>query len=314
MTGWRAHWLLVLVAFGVGCISERPGSYHRGHSEAKAVTFLKQEVPAWWRENHCFSCHNNGDAARALYAASREGYRIEPTALADTTAWLRVPTNWVNNKGDPGFSDQRLANIQFAAALLGAREAGHLRDDRPLREAATKVAADQAFDGSWPIDAQNPAGSPATYGPTLATFMALQVLKGASGAETEEAQKKARAWLERILPNNTVAAATALFLGDPSSVDAALRFIEGAQNRDGGWGPYKDSPSEPFDTALVLVALSRTDHNRLIESGRKFLISQQNADGSWPATTRPPRGESYAQMMSTTGWATLALLATNKQR
>ena len=45
-------------------------------AEAKAVAFLSAEVPRWSRENHCYSCHNNGDAARALYEASRAGIRV----------------------------------------------------------------------------------------------------------------------------------------------------------------------------------------------------------------------------------------------
>jgi hypothetical protein len=44
--------------------------------------------------------------------------------------------------------------------------------------------------------------------------------------------------------------------------------------------------------------------------GRRFLVGAQRADGSWPETTRPPGGESYAQRISTTAWATLALFAT----
>jgi hypothetical protein len=43
------------------------------------------------------------------------------------------------------------------------------------------------------------------------------------------------------------------------------------------------------------------------------LLARQATDGSWPATTRPPGVESYAQQLSTTGWATLALLATRGQ-
>ena len=41
--------------------------------EGRALAFLCREVPRWSRENHCFSCHNNGDAARALYAGDRIG-------------------------------------------------------------------------------------------------------------------------------------------------------------------------------------------------------------------------------------------------
>jgi len=93
-------------------------------AEKKAVEFLQREVPAWSRENGCFSCHNNGDAARALYAAQARGRRLPSKVLADTTAWISKPARWEHNKGDPAFNDSRLANLQFAAALAAAFQAG----------------------------------------------------------------------------------------------------------------------------------------------------------------------------------------------
>jgi len=64
----------------------------------------------------------------------------------------------------------------------------------------------------------------------------------------------------------------------------------------------------------VLLALNPAREHaavaKLIKQGRAYLEATQNADGSWPETTRPARGESYAQRLSTAGWATLALLET----
>jgi hypothetical protein len=58
-------------------------------------------------------------------------------------------------------------------------------------------------------------------------------------------------------------------------------------------------PPEVFDTALALLALAplrqQASVAELIRQGRSFLVAQQNADGSWPATTRPSGGDSYAQ-------------------
>src|SRR5438067_5873246 len=85
-----------------------------------AVDYLIVEVPRWERENHCFSCHNNGDGARVLYVASRLGFAVPDAALAGTTKWLLNPAKWDDNGGDPGFSDKKLARIQFAAALSEA--------------------------------------------------------------------------------------------------------------------------------------------------------------------------------------------------
>jgi hypothetical protein len=45
-----------------------------------------------------------------------------------------------------------------------------------------------------------------------------------------------------------------------------------------------------------------------IAHGRDYLTRSQSSDGSWPETTRPTGQESYAQRISTTGWALLALL------
>jgi hypothetical protein len=297
-------------------------------TESRAVGFLMREVPAWSKENGCFSCHNNGDAARALYAASRKGHRVPDHVLADTTEWVKRPARWDDNKGDPGFSDKRLADIQFAASLLTAFETGRVKDRRPLEQAARKLAASQSADGSWKIDAGNTLGSPATYGDSLATYMALRTLKKAAGAETRDAVERAASWLRQASPNNVLTAATLLLAAESVydqanrsarqsrqlKQDQCLKLIRGAQTSDGGWGPYADSPPEAFDTAVVLLALSRfrgePGVDEMIRRGRSFLTAQQNSDGSWPATTRPSGGDSYAQLMSTTGWATLALLET----
>jgi len=294
-------------------------------AEAKAVRFLMREVPAWSKENGCFSCHNNGDAARALYAASRKGYRIPAEVLADTTEWVKRPARWDDNKGDPGFSDKRLADVQFAASLLAAFETGRVKDRQPLEQAARKLAAGQSADGSWKIDAGNTLGSPATYGDALATHMALRTLKKAALSETKETVERAAAWLRQAAPNNVLTAA-ALTLASASSSDQSsrlkqdqcLKLIRAAQTSDGGWGPYADAPPEAFDTAVVLLALSELRRNPgvddLIRRGRSFLTAQQNSNGSWPATTRPSGGDSYAQLMSTTGWATLALIETRERK
>ena len=50
----------------------------------------------------------------------------------------------------------------------------------------------------------------------------------------------------------------------------------------------------------------------MLPVGRAYLLATQQEDGSWTETTRPAGATSYAQRISTTGWATLALLATRK--
>ena len=104
---------------------------------------------------------------------------------------------------------------------------------------------------------------------------------------------------------------------------ASLQIIRQGQSPEGGWGPTVTAKPQVFDTAMAILALSLLDvEPRLARStyrpeelkeaiakGKAYLVAQQRPDGSWPETTRPAGQESYAQRISTAGWALLALLA-----
>jgi hypothetical protein len=296
--------------------------------EERAVAFLAREVPKWPVENKCYSCHNNGDGARALYAAKKLGLRVEPSVLKSTTTWLAKPDGWENNGGKAEFSDKKLASIQFAAALLAAMETealdgkAHATRDA-LFSAAKKVAAEQDKDGAWRIDADGVLGSPVTYGAALATATSLRVLRRADRESYATRIAAGEEWLmaqkPRAIPD---AAAVVLGLAECGTkverpLAVSLELLAKGQDKTGGWGPYANSAPEPFDTALALLALSavrqRAGVRDKMARGRKSLVDSQLKDGSWIETTRPPGAESYAQRLSTTGWATLALLATREK-
>ena len=299
--------------------------------EARAVAFLSGEVPRWPAENNCYSCHNNGDAARALYTAIRLDYTVEPETVRDTTAWLQTPAAWDDNALGLEFADIKLARIQFAGALVDAMLAGEVSDPIPLAHAAALIAADQSDDGSWPLATSGSIGSPATYGTALATWAALRVLTHAGAPELAAVIARADTWVRGVQTQTVIdSAAVVLALGvadDAAAVAQRQRCLEliiEGHAPSGGWGAYLTSAVEPFDTALVLLALQplidRPDLVALtldavtlkeaVDRGRGFLLGEQLGDGSWVETTRPPGQQSYAQYISTTGWATLALLAT----
>jgi hypothetical protein len=300
--------------------------------EARAIGFLVQEVPRWSRENHCFSCHNNGDAARALYAAVRTRESIPAAALADTNRWLAEPEGWDHNGGEGAFSDKRLARLQFASALAAATAGGQVPERGPLARAAARIQNDQAEDGAFLLEGGDAIGSPATYGRPLATLVFRDTLAAAGRDRYHAAIDKAERWLvaaqvESVLDTVAVLPVvsepeTAGLAGAEAQRRRCLDLIARGQSDDGGWGPYALSPPEPFDTAVVLLTLVRFAatpsagempalRDRLAR-GRAFLVANQNPDGSWTETTRPAGAESYAQRLSTTGWATLALLATRE--
>ena len=273
--------------------------------ERKAVAYLAAEVPRWARENHCYSCHNNGDAARALFRAREAGLAVDPSALTDTVAWLSRPEAWEKNGGDGPSSDKRLARIEFALALATAVEAGQpgLRD--ALGRAADRLAADQSPDGSWPAEDGGTVGSPATYGRRLATALAGRVLRRADARRHAEQIDRAVRWVRSGRVASVVDAAAVLLTepGGPArpseAAQSALEFLRKSQGKSGGWGPYPDTPAEPFDTALALIASASLRDDPAVAAslarGRAALVAMPRPAGSWPETTRPGGGESYAQ-------------------
>ena len=283
--------------------------------EARAVGYLLSEVPKWRREHPCYSCHNNGDATRALLAAAAQGHDVGP-ALDDTLAWLASPEQW-EQKGSPGgSSDLPLARVQFASALDAAATMGRAPAGARDRAAALVVTHQQP-DGSWTLNPSQTLGGATFYGRALATAMARRLLARSMHPDARRAGQRADAWLRSTdLPNVLTASSVLLGLGAGADAPAArqrgrtLALLKEGQSPDGGWGPYVTSPSEVFDTALAVLALAQArEMPDAARRGRAYLVAQQQADGSWMETTRPPGGESYAQRISTTAWALLALLA-----
>lgn len=289
--------------------------------ERRAVAFLAVEVPKWNRENGCYSCHNNGDAARALFVAAKSGMLADREPLGDTLSFLAAPERWDDNGPEGPFKDKKLARIQFGAALAEAAGSGSPANRAALEKAAVLVAETQTAAGCWETDAAGNVGSPATYGRALASAMAMRTLAAADPEQYRAALAKVRQWFEKNESKSVLdAAAGLLALADDDTSAAraqrarSIELVRRGRSADGGWGPFVNSPPEVFDTAIVLLALvAQRDRAALapwIAGGREYLVKGQSADGGWPATTRPPGADSYAQRLSTSAWATLALLAT----
>ena len=109
-----------LILFAVCELAHEPLSAQAIDSPAenRAVAFLSREVPRWKRENDCYSCHNNGDAARALLLAAARA--LGGSALDDRLDWLRQPARWDHNKTQRGVDDKPLARVQLRPPLQSA--------------------------------------------------------------------------------------------------------------------------------------------------------------------------------------------------
>jgi hypothetical protein len=305
------------------------GSARQANSSStvtRAVGFLVTEVPRWQRERSCFSCHNNGDGARALLLARSRGHDVG-AALESTLAFLNAPDTWAQNETRNGDEDKPLARLQFAAALAaaGARD---LRPSEALVKAAELIDDDQQADGSWQVVKPDQSGTAVTWGNALATSMARSTLI-ASGREPDHfAVAQIDRWLRTVPVTNVLdAAAVVLGLGTDMDVMAttqrgrSLELLRGTQAENGGWPPEAGGTPRAFETAVAILGLeqlrrdprlARTafgeeDLRQALERSRTYLAATQLADGSWPEAASPGR-DSYAERISATAWALAAIL------
>ncbi len=326
-----AAWAIALTAATAAQVIEKPAPAGADDASAAAiargVAYLVKEAPQWKAQPPCAACRYNGDATRALLAAAARGYDIGST-LDQTLQFLKQPRTWDQGTAAEGFDDKMLARLQFASALAVAERHGRAAST-DLEEAAKLVVADQKGDGSWTVDPAHALGSPLTYGTILATWSARATLLASGKQPDDFSIVQADRWTRGLTVENALDASGVILALDLSSDvmaetlrRASLGIVRTAQAPGGGWGPEAGAPPQVFDTAVAILALSLLDTEpRLARStyrpeelkdaiakGKAYLIAQQRPDGSWPETTRPAGQESYAQRISTTGWALLALL------
>ncbi|MEQ1694100.1 MAG: hypothetical protein ABMA00_22615, partial [Gemmatimonas sp.] len=274
--------------------------------ESAAVAFLAKEGPAWHQKFGCYSCHNNGDATRALLVAARHDFDVaKPLSQTLNT---QPPEHWKPlAAGD--LDGKALSRIAFANALVDAVTATAASREQ-LWAVTDLLAADQKADGSFRVDPAEAEGlgaplipgSPASLGTALATVSARRALIAAGKAEYRPVIERAGIWLRRV-PVAAPLDAAAVLLGVADAADAtgreqrarALATLRTTQHADGGWGTSQDS--DAFRTAVALLALASnrtgdgafqpSEIKKAIARGRAFLTVAQRPDGTWQESVRP---------------------------
>lgn len=306
----------------------------------RAIVYLSAEVRDWSRNNGCFSCHNNGVAAVALFSAKRQRFEVPDEALAETIEWLKDPHEWENNRDDPAVSDKKLARFHFALARAEAVNADAIDRGPVQAELAEMLVADQAESGAWVVDPQQVLGSPLTLGDVFATALAAVTLMRISGTPHQVQIAKGLDWVAIAPARSTVDRGSKLmlmpaipgirrFVGDAAGMPPAAevdadqipglaKALTDTQNSDGGWGPYPNTPSEIFDTCVAVLGLGLAREvpticeddacSEALTKAMKYLLDAQLPAGGWRATTRPSGGDSYAQHIATTAWVLFTLL------
>lgn len=294
---------------------------------AKALPLLLKGAEGHVEKRSCYACHNQAFPVMAMAAARDRGFTVADDALTTQAEHIvrflaENREKFVKGQGTGGQVDTA------GYAMLTLELAGHQPDDTT----AAVVEYLLKFPGTrdhWRTSSNRPPSEATDFTPTYLALRALRVW--ATDEQKERAAKRtesARGWLLKTKAKDTEDRVFRLFglaevKADAGVIAAAAWELLRTQRPDGGWAQKDSMMSDPYATGSALVALHRagglpTDHPAY-RQGVAFLVSAQQADGSWLVRSRSnpfqpyyetgfPHGKNQFISVTASGWATTALV------
>ena len=281
----------------------------------KSLVYIEKEGVAWIETKKCNSCHQVPIMVWSHLEAQSQGLKLNEAGLKD---WL----NFTLDKADTGATDG------MAQTILSINT-GSPDDAKRVLAAGEKIIAKQLPDGSWKAEGQLPGQKrplpETTQASTLWMLVALDELRSREPAFAEKATpaiEKGLAWLK---PLDKPAVSQEWYLakllveeqlGTTAQVEELRAAVLKHQREDGGWGWLIDEPSDALATGMTLYVLDRigiAHDDPAILRAQRFLLSTQQADGSWLVNGTKQNKRTASQPTSNAwgaGWAALGLLRT----
>ena len=295
---------------------------------ARGVALLERTSSAqFFAKGGCAACHAQNMMDVAASVAGPKGIRLDEketaSRLAVTKGRFVVSVPHLLERLDvAGTPDVPLFSIAALAAIGYA-------PNRMTDAMTVNVAAQQYPDGRWHVGWT--ARPPISDGDITRTALAIRMLTTyappALAGEMNERLARAKRWMESATPVTTDDRAMRLLAlrwagADYTMIATAAAGLMATQRSDGGWAQRDELSSDAFATGQTLYALAmgagtqRT--NAALQRGVRFLLSTQQADGSWYVRSRavkfqpyfesgfPYGGDQWISQMAT-GWAATAL-------
>jgi squalene cyclase len=304
------------------------------------LRLLVQTSPTFIKKGGCNSCHNQALPAAAQAFAKRQGL-----AVGDPIAQLPGELSEGTFERYAEYSIAGGASVAFLGYDLFAKSLSHTPADARIHAQIRYIKNQQQPEGYWRggagvlVGGSQPGGSraasarpPLTYDdftPTAYMVRALAAYAPASEADDTTGRiDRARRWLLATLTDRTQERAFKL-LGlkwanaDRTAIVAAADALKALQRDDGGWSQLPTLASDAYATGIALFALAETGtsvKSAAYQSGLKYLLSTQAADGTWHVRTRSlefqpyfesgyPYGRDQWISAAGTAYATLAIAA-----
>jgi len=299
----------------------------------RAVAIVQRGATGFSKMMQCFSCHDHALPLLALRTARERGIAVDEAAASQLAAkgLIFSPdlTSIDHAVQDPMIIDPASDD---GWALISAHAAG-VQPNLVTAVYARRVANWQRPDGYWLTVDDRPPQSYSLFTATALALRAIQLYMPTQlHQEVDERRGRAKTWLLTTEPHSTEDS-TFRLLGlrwaGASAEDRsrAAQDLLDLQRSNGGWAEIPHMQPDAYSTGEALVALHEAGGVPVTDAawqkGLQYLLSTQEADGSWhvhtrmlsPAAVSPPYFETgfpygHDQFLSTdaTCWAAMALL------
>jgi len=288
----------------------------------RAVSLIEKSSATYVDKRECFSCHHQALAMMAMSQAKLSGIQLQPDSLSMqiefTLAYFGTRRKrLLKGEGVPGGA------YNAGYALTGLAATG-IRPNEVTKALVQYLLKTEHKDGGWRIRTYRP---PLEESHFTATALAIKgIAEFAQPADKAKPTKRALAWLKKTEPKSTEDHAfklLGLHWGDAKlEKQTATEALLDLQSSDGGWSQTPDMKSDTYATGLTLSALRQsgalTANSPQYKSGVKWLLDNQEPDGSWRVKTRSkpiqkyfessfPHGKDQFISICATCWAVIEL-------
>jgi hypothetical protein len=292
---------------------------------AKALVLLEDTSPTFIKKGGCNSCHNQMLASAAQAFARSRGVRIGETIAQLPPEVSEASTERYVEYSIAGGGGINALGYDFLSHVLANRPA-----DARMRAQVHFIKGMQEPAGYWSGGAgRRPPLAFDDFTPTALMVLAIDRYSAPADARDTAARiARARSWLLAAKPDRTQEHAFKV-LGlawagaDRATIQTGVSGLRALQTANGGWSQLPGLATDAYATGLALYAMhvgGVPSNDSAYQSGLKYLLSTQAADGTWHVRSRAipfqPYFESgypygHDQWISAAGasYATLALAA-----
>lgn len=286
----------------------------------RGLDWLLNSAVEWQRRENCYGCHVQSFAVMGAGVAQANRYRVEPAQAAELADYL---VSIQSTSGDLTAGGGRTIHPGVQTAL-GGLGLSHLSDqsDDTYSAALVKMADwfldQQASDGRWPIDHQEP---PVEQGDVMMTGSVLETIAAAQAhqkrPEYAAAIDQGADWLRNAPVETTqdivfaiIGLRTAGVKANDADVRRLVDLLRSRQQEDGGWGETASLGSNGYATGQVLYAFKLADvsiRDEAFQRGALWLLQNQQEDGSWQQVNSQQTSAGRSSNFATTMWAAIGL-------